>query len=446
MIEVIYKLIALVFSLLMLSQAYFIKTKVGTFIIPSAIFSLSWFFYTFFPLVILFRVPINPISILFIFLSTTAFSLSAVPFNWVYAFDKNKQKTVYSSQFKSIFLHCCFYLSVILSLIFSTFGMISNGFDMNVMLLNLLEVSGQYAAMRGQEQLEYGIIGILSVLFTYMSPVLGGFIVFEEESKRKKTFHLFIAFVPSLYSTLTQSAKLIILVSIMLFFASTLLMKIYSGKLILFKRFNIYKILLYCIILLSLLSVSFLSRQGYSDFDDSSEAFTIIINLFSSYALGQIYAFSDFFSYYMGLISVVKYKDDFYSLGYYSFKSIFDSFGGNKQFPPGYFEEAFYYKDVFSTNIFTIFRSLIYDFGGLGTIIFMFLFGLIIHGFYYTLLISKKSWISCSVFVISVVFILISYLFSIFTARYILLIGLSLFIILSINSHIFYNKMRLNHD
>src|SRR6266436_455289 len=61
------KCFALVFSLMILGQAYLVRRYVGTWLFPACIFGLFWFGFTFFPLAILFWVPVNPYAIAFIF-------------------------------------------------------------------------------------------------------------------------------------------------------------------------------------------------------------------------------------------------------------------------------------------------------------------------------------------------------------------------------------------
>jgi len=239
--------------------------------------------------------------------------------------------------------------------------------------------------------------------------------------------------IPAVYYMLTQSAKLTLILAIAIFVSSVMLAKLFAGDYFLFKASKAVKSMLYGLVVLPLLSISLLSRQGYSNFTDASEAFQLLGYGFRSYALGQIYAFSDFFSYHVGMEASTSYKEDGYSFGYYTFKSIFDTLGGSKVFPPGYYDESYRLGDVLATNIFTIFRSLIHDYGVVGTLVFMFAFGLVVHASYYRLLLARRPWFHGSAFIVFTVFLLMSYLFSIFTARYMFLIGFALFLILVVN-------------
>lgn len=434
MIEIIDKIIAIIFSLLMLVQAYYVRKSIGTYIFPACLLSLAWFFYTFIPLVLLFKVPINPLSILYIFNCVSAFSLSALPFNWHQAYKSNKRKSLYDyNKFNSVFIKLVFYFFVVMSLISSTIAIASYGIDIKFLFMNLLKASGRFAALRGNEHLENNIWGSISVFFTYGAPILGGLIYSKVLSKTNKVKIILLSFLPPLYFMITQSAKLILFYSIGFYLASVLLKKIYNNDLALIGKYAFVKIFIYCILLLPLISFSFLSREKYSDFIGMGEAVSIVIDMFNSYALSQIYAFSDFFINYMGGNSQLNYVHDPNSYGYYTFSSILLFLVGDKYFPPGTYFDSYCYKDIIATNIYTLFRGTIYDFGVFGSLIFMFVIGLIFHGFYYRLLKYKSSWISCGVFIVGVVFIQISYLLSIFMARFAYLLLCAIVLILMIN-------------
>jgi oligosaccharide repeat unit polymerase len=309
----------------------------------------------------------------------------------------------------------------------------SSGFDLRSVIFDLIETSGSYAALRGHEDVEYGLLGLLSIFFTNLAPALGGLIYSSERLKGKGLRVLALSIGPAVYYMLTQSTKLALMLAIAIWISSVMLAKILNGDLSLFKRSEMSKWAIYAVVLLPLISLSFLTRQGYSDYSGAGDALNLLSYLFLSYAVGQIYAFSDFFSYYIGMESSQSYRDDYLSLGYYSFKSIFDAFGGTKYFPPGYYDENFSIGDLLSTNIFTVFRSLIYDFGLLGSVVFMFCFGFVVHASYYRLLVAKKPWFNGAAFIVFSVFIFMSYLYSVFSARYMFLLGLGVYAILAVS-------------
>lgn len=440
------KLAAIYFSGFMLFQALIIRRVVGTFIFPAAIFSLAWFFYTVIPMVLLFDVPINPVPIAYISLCSLVFTLGSAPFDWKKAFILNKNKgQELLKQFSSQNIRFCHYCSSFFAIILSTVSLARNGVDFQSLFSSLSETSGAYAAQRGHEKLTYGMVEILAYLLTNITPVFGALLFDQKNRFLTIMFGLVVSFMPAVSYMLMQSSKIIILTSILLYFSAFLLIKIYRNDFVLFKTITVLKIFFSVLVLVPLLSFSLLSRELFSNFNSTQEMFSNLKYGFSSYLLGQVYAFSDFFSYYIGMDASQAYKDDYNSFGYFTFKAFFESFGGTKYFPPTFYEEGYFYGDTLGTNIFTIFRSLIYDFGWGGSLFFFFTCGTFIHFFYHRLLSHRKSWVSCTVFLISMVFIFMSYLFSIFTSRYMTLIGTIFFVVLYLNDLLCVNiKTRQN--
>src|SRR5262245_17797861 len=96
------KYLALIFSLTILGQAYLVRRYVGTWLSPACLFGLFWFGFTFFPLTILFWIPVNWLSIGFILLCMTAFTAPVLLFDWKTALKRNLQKpapAIYGNDF-----------------------------------------------------------------------------------------------------------------------------------------------------------------------------------------------------------------------------------------------------------------------------------------------------------------------------------------------------------
>lgn len=439
---IIYKLIAIIFSLFLLVQSYVIRKKAGSYLVPGALFSFVWFLFTFVPLVLLFDVPINPLGVLFIVLSVFSFSMSAIPFNWHFALTKNKEKELFTlPNLNSKFLRYTLYVSFILSFIFSFNFVLSNGFDLQSFVTDFIGTSARYAALRGNDYLEYGVLGTLSVFFTYFSAVLGAIATYFKKSGVKKMMSFGFSIAPSLFAMLTQSSKLIFFVAIIFYLAATLLMKVLSNQRSLVNFSDSFKIILLSLLILPLLILAFVSREGYNDFNNSGEAMNLLLPAVNSYLFGSFYAFCDFFSYYLGMDSLAKYDVEYFNMGYYSFKAIYDALGGTKVFPPGFYIDNYAYKDVLATNIYSFFRGLVQDFGVLGSMVFMYVFGLFNHYFFYKLLVKMKPWLASGIFIMFFGFLGLSFLINIFTARYVFLIVIAFFVVLNINDFVYRNKM-----
>lgn len=424
------KILAITFSLSILAIVRFSRVLTGTYLMPAGLFSICWFIYTFIPLTILAIVPINSFAILYIALATFLFSMSAVPFNWKVAIRLNKKKISISYLFDTKFLRFAMYASIGGSIFFSLSTMMKNGFTIDQIMFNLIEISGRYAAQRATDGMEYGLIGMFGTLTTYLSPVLGGLI----NSKRNNNWIFALSISPSLFTMVIQSSKLVFLVAFCFYISGALIGRIFQHQLSIPKIKNPIKLFSGITMISALLLISFVSR--FSDFELNNIEAIIEPLIFSiaSYTLGQIYAFSDFFSFATNAPSYSSFKDDFYSFGAFTLNSIFATLGMGKDFPPGMYEESGWYSDTFETNIFTFFRGLIYDFGVVGSLIFLYLFGLSSHFIAYRTLIKRKPWAAATSFIAITVFILMSYLFSVFVARYSIFTCAVLWLLLRVNS------------
>lgn len=431
------KLLAIIFSLMILLLAFCIRKITGTFLVPAGIFALTWFAFTFTPLVILIDVPINSLAILYILSAVFFYSLSAVFFNWRVAFHRNLEKSLSAAMFDSRFFEIVIYVSAISAVSLSFVTLLINGFTFEQVLFDLIKTSGKYAAVRGTEGMEYGPIGMLGIMFTYIGPVLGGIRIF---APRNKWFFV-VTMTPSLLIMVTQSSKLVFLVSLCFYLSGVLIAKIYAKQMKLPKNSTLLKIVLGIIILSSFVLVSFVSRFDEFDFHNLAAITVPLLYSMASYSMGQIYAFADFFSFTIGFPSASTFKDDFSSYGAFTFASIFDMLGIGKVFPPGMYEETGWYKEVFETNIFTFFRGLIYDFGVFGSLIFMFAFGIFSHTIMWRILNKKRAIFALAAFVSIHVFIFMGYLFSVFVARYVFLVACVIWLLLSVNAYLYSNSV-----
>lgn len=426
------KILAILFSISILAIYGLSRTATGIFAVPAGIFAISWFAFTITPLVLLFRAPINSLAILYIAAVSLTFLLSAVPFNWRYATNKNRDKNNLKLQFDTTFLSAVTYFSVIAGVFLSFAIVVINGFSLNQFIFDLIGTSGRYAEVRAKDGLEYGILGILGIFFTYLPPVLGGLRSLGERGR----FFFALTMAPSLISMVIQSQKLVFLVSLCFYISGAIVARIYSHKLDFPKPEGIKNIMAASVLISALLLISFISRLG--EFDP--EAIVAIADpLFfsiASYTLGEIYGFADFFSFSIGASSLSSYQDDYASFGAYTFNSIFSMLGVGKEFPVGMYEESVWFSNIFETNIFTFFRGLIYDFGIVGSLIFIFVFGLFAHYVTYLVFIRSRSWL-CVVTLISIlVFIFMGYIHSVFVARYVFLTSAVLWLLLLINDRL----------
>lgn len=426
-----FKVLSIFISLLIYLLFITVKRLSGGFYTPASFYSGFWFLFTFLPTILLYNIPMSPLAIFYIFVSAIAFSIPSLFFNWKEVIHVNeKKKSNFLNLFQSKVFTRVYWLSFLASYFFLILMLKQNGFSVVFFLVDFLGTSTQFANTRTLYDYQYGIIGQLTSFFPFLTATLGGFISYNIKNGYKKMFFFLISILPSIFSMLFQSSKLLFLYGVLFYISAWVILRVYSGNKCLIPA-NATKSLTFILILFTpLLLIAFRAREGFNDF-----GIVELIPLISSYFFGSIYAFSDYFNSLFGLETVSQYIDeDRLTYGYYSFKPFFELFGGTKVFPIGYYEDSFNYNDTIQSNIFTYFRQLIQDFGVFGSILFIFFTGFIIHLFYFLIFKLRNPYFSISVFFTFLVFLGISYLINIFTSRSVIMIAITLYGLLKLDS------------
>ena len=87
------KLLALLFSVAFLGNAYVVRRIVGTWLFPAVIYSLWWFVVSFLPLVVMFTAPVNPWAVFYMLAGSIVVSASGlIGFRWRDAVKRNALK------------------------------------------------------------------------------------------------------------------------------------------------------------------------------------------------------------------------------------------------------------------------------------------------------------------------------------------------------------------
>ncbi len=407
------KTICIFFSLLMLAQCVLIRKRLGTWLFPGCIFSLFWFLATFIPLIALWSIPAEPLSVAYILICTIAFSLGSVRFDWKHAFAANR---VISEEerprYDTWFLKGTFYVLTAVVLLSITIHSLYQGISVYDIVFNLMESSQQYAQMRYDEALTPSIFGQLSIVLMYVTVILGGLLVAHAKKASSRWTLIVLSFFPSAFVMLTQSAKGALLLAVVLFYGSVLICRISKNDLVLVRGRSSFGLVVFGGVLAALIVVSFLSRGLYES-DDSSFVVDRLLAYMASYSSGHLYGFSDWFSDLLRSRSVNYYAPYQHSYGFYTFMPVFKLLGSEKTVPLGIFDEYLTYGDTLSTNIYTIFRGLIMDFGVIGSVVYMLVTGWFFHASFYVLLTSRRPVISVAIFVFMLGYIYTTSLISI---------------------------------
>lgn len=442
------KLLALVFSLMILGQAYLVRRYVGTWLFPACLFGLFWFGYTFFPLAVLFWVPVEPFSIVFIFLCTLAFSISSLFFDWGTAFRKNAEKRETATLvYGSSFLRRIFYASTTLSLVFLAVNLFAQGFSLRDLVLDLYGSAAAYANLHFSGDIKDRAFDLLSMILAYLGAALGGFLSPCVSSKAKRRFIVFFSFLPSTLAAVTQSAKGLLLFCVVFFYAGLLVWRVAAGKLRLFEKGSTKSLVLGGSALIPIITVAFLARGLYK-IQDPESLFQRLVSYFASYTCGHVYAFSDWFAFVIGKHSEFAYAHEGISYGYYTFSTLFSQLGSHKVMPPGLFDEYYRFGDLLTGNVYTMFRGLILDFGFIGSVLFMLASGFLLHWSYQSMLRNRRPTFTVAVFILMMAYFYMSFVVSIWIWFYFYATFALLWFVLYVNKVVLvrglYAKSRIN--
>lgn len=393
---------SLFISSLFLVNILFLKKVFKTWFLPASLYSFFWLFYTFTPLVFLPNLPVNPLAITYIYVSSIFFTLPTFLFKWTdFSF-----RTTHTLLNQSLMLRI-FYVISVGSVICFFLNSIIQGFSIQQLVFNLFESAAMYAEKRYSEEIESNIYNQISNVFMYTSLALGGMLFVTYKRKRYKI--LFLSFLTPILILITQSSKGSIFLAGFLFLGGYFIFNIYLGNRI--RMFKIAKkIILPILVLFPLLIISIVSRGLYNS-EISFILERLSFNLYS-YSFGHLFAFSDWFSFYTGGLSINTYKQTQLSFGFYTFMPIFQALGDSREVPLGVFDEYIIFPDVLQTNIYTWFRGLIIDFGILGSCFFLLVAGYGVNFLTWTLTIKRLEIIAIATFPFILGFIFSSFIIS----------------------------------
>ena len=411
---------------------------VGTWLFPATLFSLFWFVFTFFPLIVMFEVPINPWAVGYLSLLVIVFSWTFVFFNWKKAFKNNLNKPPSAEVYDNNLLRTTLWGSIIISFFCSIMVLLVQGFSLSDLYDNIVFVAATYAVSRYLSEVVYSIYTPLSLFFAYFSVLIAGLLFGSTQSNLIKK-RVLLAFLPTIFIMVTQSAKGPFFGSIFYFLGGLLVTSIQQNKLVLFKA-NIVRIILKISSFSIALFVFSLLSRGLQDEKDVGGFLEKLRFLLASYFCAHLYTFSEWIVTYWDAFNNSKFDISHYYYGFYTFSSIFRFCGYVKETSDGVYIE---YNDIqgqMESNVYTIFRGMVMDFGILGSLIFMFLFGLVLHFYFYLFLNNRKSFVPTTTVIFMLVGFYYSFIISVLTWNIVPFVFIIFTLLLKFNSYNFVLK------
>ena len=253
---------------------------------------------------------------------------------------------------------------------------VSHGFSLSSLLdfSSLLKVNNSLSVSRYTENTSNGLFTQFFLIFSYAAPLIGGFCFPVFASKNGKIICC-ASLVPLLFAGLTQGVKMGIITSLFVFISGYYVSCILLGKGIAIKVSTVVKIILGIFVLFAILLLSMMFRIGRFDLS----TFYIVTDKFVAYAFGHLPAFDLWFD-------KQPWVSDTLTFGAKFFLGITNFLGILKREQGLYSDYMVISTGGAATNVYTVFRVIIDDFGIILSPILFFFLGVFIQRIYRRLL------------------------------------------------------------
>lgn len=348
-------ILALIAILLSLSWKYIRELE------PAGIFAAIWIISV--PLVLLMQeyILLRFEGILFAVVSVGCFMVGTVFCdNYYHPAQRHATRLVFRKKLAMPLLIALFIGAMVNPL----YSIVLHGFSLQALLdmREVLEMNKGISEDRYAGADYSNIVNQFFLIFCYAAPLFGGF-CYRMVNKATKAICL-TTLIPGMFVALTQSMKMGMITGFILWFTGYLICSFCYGLSLKIKTKNIFYALIGLLGFFGILFISMVFRTG----EVSQKTILEISQKFVTYALGHFHCFDMWYTSYeprelalgtktfMGISNVLGLEErtqgvytDFYQIGQNGFYGI--------------------------SNIFTIFRSLIEDFGEAGTFFFMAVLG-----------------------------------------------------------------------
>ena len=278
-------------------------------------------------------------------------------------------------------------ISIVLALLNVVMSINANGFKLSELFSfqTLLELNATATDARYTTNVQSGIMNQFSLIFVYMSPLYGGYLL-PLLSGRKRIW-CYLSVLPALLISLTQALKYSFIADVVLFIVGIAVSSYANNKdFFNVRKSTVLKSVFFSVLFLGLLFLSMLFRAGRFD----AEILEYMTQNFVNYAFGHLPAFDAWFTNNIGQLNPEGGIKTFYGIS---------NFLGLAERQQGIFNDFVYFgkslshqipSDILGTNVYSLFRFLLEDFGFVGSFIMVFLTG-ILSGFSWLMVKRQKS-------------------------------------------------------
>ena len=349
-------IIALIIALLLLSWKYILKLE------PAGVFAAMWAFFAGAVMLLQNQIEQRYEGQIFVLSNVMVFVMGTIFCDTIYQPEETGKKL----ELKKGWITPVLIVLIAGAIVNPIYSIALHGFSLQALLSmqDLLNMNRAISEDRYYTGEAYSVINQFFLIFSYAAPVIGGF-CYRMVGKLNKTLCI-ITLIPGTFIALTQSMKMVMMTSFILWFASYIVCS-YSYHLPIHIKPKV--ILRFILIILGFFFVLFISmvfRTG----EVSERTILDISQKFVTYALGHMHCIDMWYT---------TYTPAELAWGSKSFMGISNLLGIEERVQGIYPEYLNIGKNGFYgiSNVYTIFRPLVEDVGEVGTMIVMFFMGFI---------------------------------------------------------------------
>lgn len=346
----------LLIILLLLSRSYIVKFE------PAGVFAAMWIFFTVSVLLTQYYIALRFEGIIFIVCCVILFTMGTLFEDTIFRPQHSGRNLFFKKKLALPLLIVLFVGAMVNPL----YSIMLHGFSLQALLSmqDLLNMNNQISEDRYFSGNVTNAVNQFFLIFCYAAPLFGGF-CYRLVGKWTKAISI-ITLIPGMFIALTQSMKMTMIAGFILWFSGFFISSFSYNLPLRIKPKQIIVSILGVISFFGILFFSMVFRTG----EISEKTIIDISQKFMTYALGHFHCFDVWFT---------TYDTNSYSFGTKTFMGISNVLGLEERIQGIYqeYHQVGHHGYYGISNIFTIFRPLIEDFGEAGTCLYMFLFGVI---------------------------------------------------------------------
>lgn len=404
------RFLCILISFGILGNALLVRRMVQAWSFPAVLFALAWFIYTIIPLVCFPAAHVYPIAMLYIFGATAVVSVASVS-NWSASFARSAVlKAAHQNYYGDRLLLNIFVVGFVLAVACLLLNSAAQGISLSQLVNNINDSAAEYAGRRYSYDIAPTAYQQVANVLAYFCAGLGGLIMTSQKGRYTRWGITIASLFPSIFVMMTQSAKGMLFLCAAIFFGGILGERIQKNRTDLFSKRALPATFVGLTVAIVLVTASFLAR-GVSAAAGGSIV-DALAPYWASYTSGHLFAFSDWFGNFIGVGSAQPYDDPGLTKGFYTFMSVFKLFGDDRPVAIGVYSEYLSIPPYIGTNIYTLFRGMIHDFGLGGSLLALALLSYLTHIAFRAMLNAAQPAFSVAAFIFATAFIYQSFIIS----------------------------------